>query len=130
MFPPRIELGICPLCNGSGFKKESDFTRTDCICEETGNKYFYYELEPDRTYFGPQMHSKVDYQDKSLLDKIKEHMKYGQVHYDGIPHMLYINDLHRLEPFYTLNDYNLTHYTFPPKVDPLLPFPRFEPIKY
>ena len=70
MFPPRIELGICPLCKGSGFKKESDFTRTDCICEETGNKYFYYELEADRAYFGPPLHSKVDYQDIPIFYNI------------------------------------------------------------
>lgn len=124
MFPPKIDLGICPLCKGSGYKKDSDFTKIDCRCEETGNKYFLYELESKRNYFGPTLYNKIDYQDKSLFDKIKEHMAYGQVHYDGKFQMLYINDLHRIEPFYTLNDYNLNHYHFPPLEDPLFPFPR------
>jgi hypothetical protein len=124
MIPPHIDLGLCPLCKGTGFKKESDFTRTDCICEETGNKYFLYKLESTRLHFGPDQYQKVDYQDKSLLDKIIDHMAYGQVNYNGEPQILHINNLNRLEPFYTLNDYNLNHYSFPPLVDPLFPFPR------
>ena len=124
MIPPHTDLGLCPLCKGAGFKKESDFTRTDCICEETGNKYFLHKLETTRAYFGQDYYTKVDYQDKSLLDKIIDHMAYGQVNYDGKPYTLYINDSHRLEPFYTLNDYNLSHYSFPPLEDPLFPFPR------
>ena len=124
MIPPHVDLGLCPLCKGAGFKKESDFTKTDCICEETGNKYFLYKLESNRLHFGQDCYCKVEYQDKSLLDKISEHMAYGQVNYGGKPYTLYINDSHRLEPFYTLNDYNLKHYSFPPLVDPLFPLPR------
>ena len=124
MIPPHADLGLCPLCKGTGFKKESDFTRTDCICEETGNKYFKYELESNRLHFGQDYYCKVEYQDKSLLDKISEHMAFGQVNYNGHPHTLYVNRVNRLEPFYTLNDYNLSHYSFPPLEDPLFPFPR------
>ena len=124
MIPQHTDLGLCPLCKGTGFKKESDFTKTDCICEETGNKYFLYKLESNRSNFGQDYYCKVEYQDKSLLDKISEHMVFGQVNYDGKPYTLYINDAHRLEPFYTLNDYNLRHYSFPPLEDPLFPFPR------
>lgn len=124
MIPPHTDLGLCPLCKGTGFKKESDFTKTDCICEETGNKYFLHKLETTRAYFGQDYYTKVDYQDKSLLDKIIDHMAYGQVNYGGKPQILYINSLHRLEPFYTLNDYNLSHYSFPPLEDPLFPLPR------
>ena len=124
MIPPHVDLGLCPLCKGAGFKKESDFTKTDCICEETGNKYFLYKLESNRLQFGQDCYCKVDYQDKSLLDKIIKHMAYGQVNYGGKPQILYINSLHRLEPFYTLNDYNLSHYSFPPLEDPLFPLPR------
>ena len=124
MIPPHADLGLCPLCKGTGFKKESDFTRTDCICEETGNKYFLHKLETTRAYFGQDYYTKVDYQDKSLLDKIIDHMAYGQVNYNGKPYTLHINSLHRLEPFYTLNDYKLSHYSFPPLEDPLFPLPR------
>ena len=124
MIPPHTDLGLCPLCKGTGFKKESDFTKTDCICEETGNKYFLYKLETTRAYFGQDYYTKVDYQDKSLLYKIIDHMAYGQVNYNGKPYTLHINSLHRLEPFYTLNDYNLSHYSFPPLEDPLFPLPR------
>ena len=124
MIPPHADLELCPLCKGAGFKKESDFTRTDCICEETGNKYFLHKLETTRAYFGQDYYTKVDYQDKSLLDKIIDHMAYGQVNYNGKPYTLHINSLHRLEPFYTLNDYNLSHYSFPPLEDPLFPLPR------
>ena len=124
MIPQHTDLGLCPLCKGAGFKKESDFTRTDCICEETGNKYFLHKLESNPTHFGQDYYCKVEYQDKSLLDKIIDHMAYGQVNYDGKPYTLHINSLHRLEPFYTLNDYNLSHYSFPPLVDPLFPLPR------
>lgn len=124
MIPQHTDLGLCPLCKGTGFKKESDFTKTDCICEETGNKYFLHKLETTRAYFGQDYYTKVDYQDKSLLDKIIDHMAYGQVNYGGKPQILYINSLHRLEPFYTLNDYNLSHYSFPPLEDPLFPLPR------
>ena len=124
MIPPHTDLGLCPLCKGAGFKKESDFTKTDCICEETGNKYFLHKLETTRAYFGQDYYTKVDYQDKSLLDKIIDHMAYGQVNYNGKPYTLHINSLHRLEPFYTLNDYKLSHYSFPPLEDPLFPLPR------
>ncbi len=124
MIPPHTDLGLCPLCKGTGFKKESDFTKTDCICEETGNKYFLHKLETTRAYFGQDYYTKVDYQDKSLLDKIIDHMAYGQVNYNGKPYTLHINSLHRLEPFYTLNDYKLSHYSFPPLEDPLFPLPR------
>ena len=124
MIQPHTDLGLCPLCKGTGFKKESDFTKTDCICEETGNKYILHKLETTRAYFGQDYYTKVDYQDKSLLDKIIDHMAYGQVNYNGKPYTLHINSLHRLEPFYTLNDYNLSHYSFPPLEDPLFPFPR------
>ena len=124
MIPPHTDLGLCPLCKGTGFKKESDFTKTDCICEETGNKYFLHKLETTRAYFGQDYYTKVDYQDKSLLDKIIDHMAYGQVNYNGKPYTLHINSLHRLEPFYTLNDYKLSHYSFPPLEVPLFPLPR------
>ena len=124
MIPPHTDLELCPLCKGTGFKKESDFTRTDCICEETGNKYFLHKLETTRAYFGQDYYTKVDYQDKSLLDKIIDRMAYGQVNYNGKPYTLHINSLHRLEPFYTLNDYKLSHYSFPPLEDPLFPLPR------
>ena len=124
MIPQHTDLGLCPLCKGTGFKKESDFTKTDCICEDTVNKYFLHKLETTRAYFGQDYYTKVDYQDKSLLDKIIDHMAYGQVNYNGKPYTLHINSLHRLEPFYTLNDYKLSHYSFPPLEDPLFPLPR------
>ena len=44
MFPPKINLGTCPLCKGNGFRKDSDFTKLECICEETGNNYFIHSI--------------------------------------------------------------------------------------
>ena len=126
MFPPHIDLGICPLCKGSGFRKDSDFNREECICEETGNKYFLYEPLPKENFIGTgcKGYIKMDYQDKTLLDKLKEYMDYGRINHEGIAYDLYINAINRLEPFYSLKDYNLDHYDLPPLEDPIFPFKR------
>ena len=127
MIPPKIDLGICPLCKGSGFRKESDFTKIDCICEETGNKYFLYSPERNRTFTGKE-YIKIDYVDKSLFDKVKLYMKDERIYYYGKPLTLYINSLNRLEPFYSTKDYNLSNYELPPLEDPIFPFHRTKPI--
>lgn len=126
MIPQKHELGLCPLCKGSGFRKESDFTKTDCICEETGNKYFIFVPTPNKLTNNFSAWFIVDYQDKTLIDKIHKHFDYGKVRYQGYEHTLYINGLYRLEPFYALKDYNLDHYEFPPTDDPLFPFERYK----
>ena len=121
MFPPIPDLGLCPLCKGLGFKRESDFTKIDCICEETGNKFFQYKFEPNNPF---SSYIKVSYTDKTLFDKIKDHLAYGVVYYKGTLHNLYINSSNRIEPFYSLDDYHFNNYHFPPLEDPLFPFDR------
>lgn len=131
-FPQKQDLGICPLCKGAGTRKDSDFTRLECICEETGNKYFTYIPNPNKVNLaGGVDWFIVDYQDKTLLDKISKYFEYGRVTYqNGHQHNIFINSLARIEPFYTLKDYNLNHYDFPPIEDPLFPFHRTKPINY
>lgn len=125
MFPRKQDLGICPLCKGAGIRKDSDFTKLECICDETGNKYFTYIPNPNKVNLaGGVDWFIVDYQDKTLLDKITKYFDYGQVRYEGYTHSIYVNSLYRLEPFYSLKDYNLDHYDFPPLEDPLFPFRR------
>lgn len=124
--PQKHDLGICSLCKGAGTRKDSDFTRLDCICEETGNKYFIFVSNPNKVNSaGGQDWFIVDYQDKTLLDKITKHFENGKVRYNGYEHPIYINGLYRLEPFYSLKDYHLDNYDFPPLEDPLFPFPRY-----
>ena len=126
MFPPHNDLGICPLCKGSGFRKDSDFNKEDCICEETGNKYFLYEPDPNLL---ERVTIKIDYSDKTLFDKLTNYMDYGIIYWDGKPYDIYINAINRLEPFYSLKDYNLDNYVLPPLEDPIFPFKRTKPIK-
>ena len=131
MFPPLIDYGTCQHCKGSGFKKDSDFTKLDCICEETGNKLF----EVEEVYF----HSSklifngdlvlLNYEDKINYDKlvnIKYFKLWDTIQYneDGLDHHIYINANNRLEPFYSLNDSNINNYTLKPVEDPLFPFIR------
>ena len=125
MFPPKINFGLCPHCRGSGYKKDSDFTRLDCICEETGNKYF----EVNHPYFctGVNDLDLLSYEDKSIYDKLIE-MDYFrlwdciQYNEDGLDHIIYINATNRLEPFYSLKDWNLNNYNLKPVENPLFPF--------
>ena len=131
MIPPKIDLGLCPLCKGSGFRKDSDFTKTDCICDETGNKFFLFEPDKDKKNFDlindnliGRYCIKIDYKDKWLFDKIKYHFDYGVVYFEGHLKELYINSLNRIEPFYSLNNYRLSEFEFPPLEDPLFPFKR------
>ena len=123
LISPKIDLELCPLCKGSGFRKDSDFTKIDCICEETGNKYFLFELDKNQFDNGRGF-IKIDYQDRTLYSKIEEYLESGVVYHDGHHFDLYINSLHRIEPFYSLKDYNLKNYHFPPLEDPLFPFKR------
>lgn len=131
MFPPKINLGICPVCKGSGYRYDSDFTKTECICEETGNKFFLYEPDPNKRRFEKieqgligREYIKIDYKDKWLYEKIKHHLSFGICHYNGELKYLYINSYNRIEPFYSLGDYLFTNYSFPPLEDPLFPFKR------
>lgn len=131
MFPTKIDLGLCPICKGSGFKKEADYSRSECICEETGNKFFLFEPDKTKRIFDRLddgligiCYIRIDYKDKLLFDRIKYHFEFGICHYNGILKTLYINGLHRIEPFYSLKDYNLNNYNFPPLEDPLFPFKR------
>ena len=131
MFPPKIDLGICNICKGAGLRKDSDYTNIDCICNGTGNKFFLYEPNKEKRIFDKinegligREYIKIDYKDKWLFDKIKYRLEFGMCHYYGEYRELYINSLNRLEPFYSNNDYNLLHYSFPPLEDPLFPFKR------
>lgn len=131
MFLRKIDLGLCPVCKGAGHRRDSDFTKIDCICEETGNKYFLFEPDKSRRIFDKlnegligKEYIKIDYKDKWLFDKIKYHLEFGMCHYKGKYQILYINNIHRLEPFYEFQDYNLNNYSFPPLEDPLFPFKR------
>ena len=123
LVPPHIDLGICPLCKGAGFRKDSDFNKEECICEETGQKYYLYEPSPNM-FSNCRGYIKMEYQDKTLLDKLQPHMQYGRINHEGIAYDLYINAINRLEPFYSLKDYNLNNYDLPPLEDPIFPFRR------
>lgn len=130
MFPSVINYGVCPYCKGQGFKKDSDFTKLECICEETGNKYF----EPEDSYFqtiNDPLRELIllNYEDKVNYDKLisLNYFKLWdiiQYNIDGLEHPIYINANNRLEPFYSLKDSNINNYTLKPVEDPLFPFVR------
>lgn len=126
MFPPKINLGTCPLCKGNGFRKDSDFTKLECICEETGNNYFIPSIF--NSFFNNDTNLiLLDYKDRWLYNILEEYLKIeNEIDCpDGIRHRIYINNKNRLEPFYTYNNYDLkNHYRLIPVENPLFPFER------